>query len=134
MAGRRKGSSATFGLTPLELQMMQVLWRDGPSNVQHVQKNVEGELAYTTVQTVLNGMHRKGKVRRRMRGRAFDYAAVVAKQTVLRQAVRDFVDRMFGGSSEALVMSLIQTRQLDAEKVAALAAAEEESAPGGRDA
>lgn len=125
MAGRRKGSSGTLGLTPLELQMMQVLWRDGPSNVQHVQQNVPGELAYTTVQTVLNGLHRKGKVRRRMRGRAFDYAAVVARKTVLRQAVRDFVDRMFGGSSEALVMNLIETKQLDPEKIAALAAEQE---------
>jgi predicted transcriptional regulator len=106
---------------------MQVLWRDGPSNVQHVQKNIEGELAYTTVQTVLNVLHRKGKVRRRMRGRAFDYSAAVARETVLRQAVRDFVDRMFGGSSEELVMSLMKTRQLKAEKIAALAAAEQES-------
>jgi predicted transcriptional regulator len=127
MAGRRKGSSGPSGLTPLEVQIMQVLWRDGPSNVQHVQKNIEGELAYTTVQTVLNVLHRKGKVRRRMRGRAFDYSAAVARETVLRQAVRDFVDRMFGGSSEELVMSLMKTRQLNAEKIAALAAAEQES-------
>lgn len=125
MGGRRKGSSGSTGLTPLELQMMQVLWRDGASNVQHVQNNVGGDLAYTTVQTVLNGLHRKGKVRRRMRGRAFDYAAVVAKKTVMRQAVRDFVDRMFGGSTERLVMSLIETKQLDPEKIAALM--EEES-------
>lgn len=128
MAGRRKGSSGTLGLTPLELQMMQVLWRDGPSNVQHVQQNVPGELAYTTVQTVLNGLHRKGKVRRRMRGRAFDYAAVVARDAVLRRAVRDFVDRMFGGSSEALVMNLIETKQLDPEKIAALAEQEKDDA------
>lgn len=135
MGGRRKGSSGTLGLTPLEVQIMQVLWRDGPSNVQHVQSCVEGDLAYTTVQTVLNTLHRKRKVRRQMRGRAFDYAAVVAKETVLRQAVRDFVDRMFGGSTEQLVMSLIQTRQLDAEKVAALAQqeAEEKSGREGRD-
>lgn len=123
MAGRRKGSS---DLTPLEVQMMQVLWRDGPSNVQHVQESVEGELAYTTVQTVLNVLHRKGKVRRRMRGRSFSYSAAVARDTVRGQAVRDFVNRMFGGSPEELVMSLMKTRQLDAGKIAALAAAEEE--------
>ncbi len=35
MTGRRKGMAA---LTPLELQMMQVLWREGPSNVQEVQE------------------------------------------------------------------------------------------------
>ena len=113
------------GLTPVELEIMQVLWRDGASNVQHVQKNLAKDLAYTTVQTVLNVLHRKGKVRRRLRGKAFDYSPVVGKETVLRQAVRDLVERMFGGSSEELVMSLIKTRQLDAGKIARLLAAEE---------
>jgi BlaI family transcriptional regulator, penicillinase repressor len=113
-------------LTPVELEIMQVLWRDGASNVQHVQKSLGKDLAYTTVQTVLNVLHRKGKVRRRLRGRAFDYSPVVGKEAVLRQAVLDLVERMFGGSSEELVMSLIKTRQLDAEKIAELLAAERE--------
>ncbi|HTV82273.1 MAG TPA: BlaI/MecI/CopY family transcriptional regulator [Acidobacteriaceae bacterium] len=127
MGGRRKGSSDSAGLTPLELQMMQVLWRDGASSVQRVQQRVAGDLAYTTVQTVLNALHQKGKVRRKLRGRAFEYRAVVAKEAVMRHAVRDFVNRMFGGSTEDLVMSLIRTRQLDADRIAALAAAEREN-------
>jgi predicted transcriptional regulator len=127
MAGRRRGSSEPSGLTPLEVQMMQVLWRDGPSNVQHVQKQIAGDLAYTTVQTVLNVLHQKGKVRRRLQGRAFEYRAAVAKEAVLRNAVRDFVNRMFAGSPEELVMSMIKMRQLDARRIAALAAAERES-------
>jgi predicted transcriptional regulator len=127
MGGRRKGSSDSAGLTPLELQMMQVLWRHGPSSVQHVQQQVAGDLAYTTVQTVLNALHQKGKVRRKLRGRAFEYRAVVAKEAVMRHAVRDFVNRMFSGSTEDLVMSLIRTRQLDAGRIAALAAAEREN-------
>lgn len=117
---------AAPALTPVELEIMQVLWRDGASNVQHVQKSLRKDLAYTTVQTVLNVLHRKGRVQRRLRGRAFDYSPAVGKEAVLRQAVRDLVDRMFGGSSEELVMSLIKTRQLDAEKIAELLAAERE--------
>jgi BlaI family transcriptional regulator, penicillinase repressor len=113
-------------LTPLELDIMQVLWRDGLGNVPHVQKSLGKDLAYTTVQTVLNVLHRKGRVRRRLKGKAFEYSPVIEKETVLRQAVRDLVDRMFGGSSEELVMSLIKTRQLDAEKIAQLLAAEKE--------
>jgi BlaI family transcriptional regulator, penicillinase repressor len=113
-------------LTALELDIMQVLWRDGLGNVQHVQKSLGKDLAYTTVQTVLNVLHRKGRVRRRLKGKAFEYSPVIEKETVLRQAVRDLVDRMFGGSSEELVMSLIKTRQLDAEKIAQLLAAEKE--------
>lgn len=126
MARRRKRASESTGLTPLELLMMHVLWRDGAGNVQHVQSQIPGDLAYTTVQTVLNTLHKKRKVQRKLVGRAFEYSAAVSKEAVLRTAVRDFVDRVFGGSSEALVMSLIQTQQLDAEKIAALMAAERE--------
>lgn len=127
MAGRRKGTADPSGLTPLEMQMMQVLWQDGPCNVQHVQERVPGELAYTTVQTVLNTLHQKGKVQRKLQGRAFEYQAAVAREAVLRSAVHDFVERVFGGSSEELVMSLIQTRQLDAKKIAALVEAAREA-------
>jgi predicted transcriptional regulator len=119
MVGRKKGSPS---LTPLELQIMQVLWREGPSNVLHVQKNLPADvdLAYTTVQTMLNVLHRKGRVRRALNGRAYDYRAVVSKEKILGQAVRDLVERMFGGSSEELVMSLIKSRQVDLARIAEL--------------
>ncbi len=132
MAGRRKGSNS---LTPLELKIMQVLWSDGPSNVLHVRRNLppSDDLAYNTVQTMLNILHRKGRVRRILKGRSYVYRAVSPKETVLRQAVRDLIDRMFGGSSEELVMSLVKARQVDIKRIAALSkklAAEE---PGEHD-
>jgi BlaI family transcriptional regulator, penicillinase repressor len=119
MAGRRKGTSSP---TPLEIQIMQVLWRDGPSSVQHVQENLPAgsNLAYNTVQTMLNVLHRKNRARRTLKGRAYVYRATVTKDTALGQAVRDLVERMFGGSSEELVMSLIKSRQVDPERIAAL--------------
>jgi predicted transcriptional regulator len=119
MVGRKKG---TTSLTPLELLIMQVLWRDGPSNVQHVQKNLpaDTDLAYNTVQTMLNILHRKGRVRRSLKGRAYTYRPTVSKETALGQAVRDLVERMFGGSSEELVMSLIKSRQVDPARIADL--------------
>jgi predicted transcriptional regulator len=126
MAGRRKTSPPPSHLTPLEVQVMQVLWRKGPRNVQEVQSEIAGGLAYTTIQTVLNALYQKGKVRRRLRGRAFEYKAAVARNSVLQNALREFVNRMFSGSPEELVMSLIKTRQLDAKKIAALATAEQE--------
>jgi predicted transcriptional regulator len=95
-------------LTKLELQIMQVIWKQGASTVTAVQEALPKDLAYTTVQTMLNILHRKGKLRRELHGRAFTYT------------VRDLVDRMFGGSSEELVMSLIKSRQIDARKIAEL--------------
>jgi predicted transcriptional regulator len=117
---RRK--KTTDSLTPLELQIMQVLWSEGPGNVQQVQKSLtaQTELAYNTVQTMLNILERKGRVKRRLEGRAFVYRAVVSEETVLGQAVRDLVERMFGGSPEELVMSLIKSRQVDPARIADL--------------
>jgi predicted transcriptional regulator len=117
---RRK--KATDSLTPLELQIMQVLWSEGPGNVQQVQKSLaaETEFAYNTVQTMLNILERKGRVERTLEGRAFVYRAVVSEETVLGQAVRDLVERMFGGSPEDLVMSLIKSRQVDPARIADL--------------
>jgi len=129
MVGRKKGSSA---LTNLELQLMQVLWRDGSSCVQQVQKSLapSNDLAYTTIQTVLNTLERKGKVRRALVGRAYEYEATITKETILKQAVRELAERMFGGSSEDLVMSLVKSRQVDPARIADLSRkilAEEES-------
>jgi BlaI family transcriptional regulator, penicillinase repressor len=119
VAGRRKGTSQ---LTPLELKIMQALWSEGPCSVQQVQERLlpADDLAYNTVQTMLNILHRKGRVRRALKGRAYVYRAASTREKVLGHALRDFVDRMFGGSSEELVMSLIKTRQADPEKIAAL--------------
>jgi len=129
---RRK--KAPTSLTPLELQIMQVLWNDGPGNVLHVQKGLSSqtELAYNTVQTMLNILHRKGRVRRTLKGRAYVYRATVSEETVLLNAVRDLVQRMFGGSSEQLVMSLIKSREVDPERIADLSrkvAAQEKGNP-----
>lgn len=107
-------------LTKLELAVMQVIWQRGASNVAEVQQAMEQPLAYTTVQTMLNILERKGKLRRELKGRAFVYSAVVTEARALREAVRDLVDRMFGGSSEELVMSLIKSKQIDPDRIAEL--------------
>jgi predicted transcriptional regulator len=107
-------------LTKLELQIMQVIWRQGTSTVGAVQEGLEQELAYTTVQTMLNILARKGKLKRKLHGRAYEYSATVSEARASGHAVRDLVDRMFGGSSEELVMSLMKTRQIDARKIAEL--------------
>ena len=114
---RRKKSDPS--LTPLELEIMNVLWETGPAGVQAVQERLTGRsLAYTTVQTMLNVLHRKGKVRRTLKNRAYVYQAVLSRQKAVRQAVGDMLDRFFGGSADSLVLSLLETRHLTPEKLA----------------
>jgi len=107
-------------LTKLELQIMQVVWRQGASNVGSVQEGLEQALAYTTVQTMLNILVRKGQLKRKLHGRAYDYSAVVSEERASSHALRDLVDRMFGGSPEELLMSLVKSHQLDGKKIAEL--------------
>ncbi|HEX4285751.1 MAG TPA: BlaI/MecI/CopY family transcriptional regulator [Terracidiphilus sp.] len=114
-----KDSSKT-GLTKLELKIMQVIWRCGRSSVNQVQGQLEPSLAYTTVQTMLNILERKGKLKRELEGRAYLYSARVSEDNALGQGLRDLVDRMFGGSSEDLVMSLLKSGQIDAKQLADL--------------
>ena len=109
-------------LTPLELEIMKVLWTAGPAGVQAVRDALapRRKLAYTTVQTMLNVLWRKGRVRRALKDRAYVYHPVLTRRRALREAVGDMVDRLFGGSAESLVVSLVESRQLTPEALARL--------------
>jgi BlaI family transcriptional regulator, penicillinase repressor len=107
-------------LTRLELKIMQVIWKQRSCTVGAVQEALKPALAYTTVQTMLNILERKGKLRRELQGRAYVYSARVTEEKALGQSLRDLIDRMFGGSSEELVMSLLKSRQIDAKRLAML--------------
>lgn len=107
-------------LTALELRIMRVIWSRGTSTVNQVQGELKPPLAYTTVQTMLNILERKGRLKRELRGRAYIYSARVSETRAVGQGLRDLIDRMFGGSSEELVMSLLKSRQIDAAKLAEL--------------
>lgn len=118
----------TEHLTPLELEIMHVLWETGPANVQTVQQQLKRQLAYTTVQTMLNILHKKGRVRRNLKDRAYFYKPVVSRSHVTREHMSDIVDRLFGGSAESLVMSLVETRHLTPKGLARLQKLLEEDA------
>ena len=114
-----KRQNAAQQLTPLELEIMNVLWETGPANVKTVQAHMQGrDLAYTTVQTMLNILHRKGKVKRQLKDRAYVYRPVLSRQKAVTQAVGDMIDRFFGGSADSLVLNLVETRHLTPEKLA----------------
>ena len=108
-------------LTPLELRIMQVLWASGPLSVQEVQQRLGDELAYTTVQTMLNVLERKGHVARALVGRAYQYRPLHSRDVALGSAVRDLLNRMFDGSVEGLVMNMLRTKQIDSAKLSKLA-------------
>ena len=108
-------------LTPLELEIMKALWESGPSTVQTVQRHLHGRnLAYTTVQTMLNVLLRKHRVKRSLKQRAYFYRPTISRQRVAAQMIKDIVDRLFAGSAERLVMSMVETRDISTDELARL--------------
>jgi predicted transcriptional regulator len=110
----------TEGLTPIELEIMKVLWELGSASVSAVQQRLGRQSAYTTVQTMLNVLHRKGKVDRTLREKAYYYSPIVSRRQIAGQTIKDLINRLFDGSAENLVMNLVETDQITPEKLAQL--------------
>jgi predicted transcriptional regulator len=83
------------GLGELEAAVMDVLWQHAePLRVREVLAELAPRrtLAYTTVMTVLDNLHRKGWVTRELDGRAFLYRPVASRELVTARALRDLLD------------------------------------------
>ena len=119
-------------LTPLELEVMKVLWETGPTTVQGVHAGMQGvrPLAFNTVQTVLSILFRKGKVRRTLRDRAYVYRPAVTRDSAAGHALRDLIDRVFQNRPEELVLSMVRNRQLSPRQLAELQKLVEEEGKG----
>jgi predicted transcriptional regulator len=88
-----------------ELEILKVIWSDGPSTVRQVLDRItrSRKPAYTSVMSLMNVMVDKGLLARKPSGRAFIYSARVREQPTLRKMVADLAHRVFGGSAERLV-------------------------------
>ncbi len=111
--------SASRHPTELELEILKILWRDGPSNVRHVRDALAGfrDLAYTSVMTIMTIMARKGYVKRKKAEGGYVYRAAISAESTTRGMLRDLVDRAFDGSAAALMVNLLETGDLDAEEL-----------------
>lgn len=111
--------SRDTALTPLELEVMNVLWALGPAKVRTIRAQIrKSQLAYTTVQTVLNILCRKSKASRLLKNRAYFYCPVVSRQKATTQAVGEIIERFFDGSAEDLVAKLLDDRYITKESLA----------------
>jgi predicted transcriptional regulator len=110
-------------LTPQELEIMKVVWDRGPATVRDVYEALRARrrIAYTTVMTMMNVLERKGHLRKRAEGRSFRYQPARPRTQVVKAMVREFLDRVFGGSAQPLLAHLIEDRQLTDDDLRELA-------------
>jgi predicted transcriptional regulator len=101
--------------TPGELEILKILWEQGPSSVRAVFQHMaqEKDVAYNTVQTLLRLMETKGLVTHHVEGRTFIYTACFSRD---ESAVR-FLDRVFDGAASQLVQSLLRSQRITQEEL-----------------
>jgi predicted transcriptional regulator len=103
---------------------MDVVWRRGEATVQDVCDALARPLAYTTVMTTLSLLERNKKVlRRRKRGKAFVYEAIVSRDEVSRSLIGELRDLLFGGSMPSLVLNLVEDESVSKDDIRALQSA-----------
>jgi BlaI family transcriptional regulator, penicillinase repressor len=95
--------------TPAELEVLQIVWERGPSTVREVMEilNRRRHRAYTSVMSLLGVMTDKGLLKRKRKGRGYEYQARVAREKTLGQMLHDLLARAFEGSAACLVASLL---------------------------
>jgi BlaI family penicillinase repressor len=105
--------------TPAELEVLQVIWEQGPSTVRQVMTalNQERPRAYTSVMSLMNVMVEKGLLSQKAKGRAFVYSAKVSQARTQSQIVGDLLSRVFDGSTSALVAHLLEQAKPDGEEL-----------------
>ncbi len=100
-----------------ELEVMKALWKLGRGSVYDVQKTIKGRRAYTTIQTMLNHLERKGLLAHDVEDRAYVYYPKVSRSRTLRDHLADLVDRVFDGSVEGVLVGLGEVKGLSDDEL-----------------
>ena len=106
--------------TPAELEVLKILWEEGPSTVREVMellKKRRKRRAYTTVMSLLNVMTDKGLLVRKPKGRAFVYSAKAGRERTLSGLLGDLLGRAFEGQANALVVQLLEQAEPTIEEI-----------------
>jgi BlaI family penicillinase repressor len=103
--------------TGRELEILKILWEDGPSSVRAVYDRLaaaqEEDLHYNTVQTLLRLMEIKGLVSHHVEKRTFIYTACYSRD----DSAAGYLDRVFDGSADELVQSLLRAERIAPEEL-----------------
>ncbi|MDX9974436.1 MAG: BlaI/MecI/CopY family transcriptional regulator [FCB group bacterium] len=103
--------------SPAELEILQVLWKRGSSTVRGIWEELKGKgVRYTTVLKQLQVMAQKGMVERDDAQRTHLYRPAIAQDEAQRKLTADFLDRVFVGSAEQLVLRALEVTETSPEE------------------
>ncbi len=104
--------------TKAEFEILEVLWKKGPSTVRQVHEELGGEAGYTSVLKLLQIMLEKSLVSRDDRERTHVYTAVMEETQAKRGLVEEVIERAFRGSAKELILQALSTRKSSRQELA----------------
>jgi BlaI family transcriptional regulator, penicillinase repressor len=110
-------------LTGQELEIMKIVWERERATVRDVYEALleKRKVAYTTVMTMMKILEQKGFLKKSQEERAYVYRPAQPKGQVIGAMVREFINRVFNGSAEPLLVHLVEDHHLsqkDLEEIA----------------
>jgi len=107
-------------LSGAQLEIMQVIWQHDEVTVSDVWQAVAArrDVARNTVLTVMDRLEKRGWLAKRSVGNTHLYRAAATEKATLVEALRRFVDSTFGGSTDALVMALLEGQGVSSQEAA----------------
>ena len=114
---------ARKGLSGLEHQLMEILWKSGPGTAEQIRAALAPRHALkdSTIRTILKRLQEKGYVTHKTQGKAFVYSGVEKPRNVAVRAVRQILDRFCDGSLEQLLVGLVENEVVDRAELQQLA-------------
>ena len=107
----------TRTFTERELEIMRILWDRDEATVRDIQQSLPPGRHYNTVLTIIRVLERKGHVTHRQEGRGFVYRALVHPEQSRSDALSHFVESVFGGSSESMVLNMVEAGNLTLDEL-----------------
>lgn len=114
--------SEKFNLTPVEHELMDILWKIGQGTVHDVMQHLPSKrnLAYTSVSTILRILQQKKILNAKKIGRQHTYIPVLSKTTFATHSVKKILTQVFAGNSAELVSYLVNKNNLTLEEIASI--------------
>jgi len=109
-------------LTPREAEIMRILWESGPASADEIREALADGSHDSSVRTILRVLEQKGQVAHKAVGKAYVYTPRVQQTKAQTTAMRDLLDRFFGGSAKSLILRLMEDRELSADQLAEIVA------------
>jgi predicted transcriptional regulator len=110
-------------LTEKELEIMKIVWERESSTVRDVYETLleRRKVAYTTVMTMMKILEQKKYLKRTQTDRTYVYRPAQPKRQVVGAMVRDFINRVFNGAAEPLLVHLVEEHDLSPEELEEIA-------------